>query len=110
MRFVNDQFGCPTFADDLADAIIRSAARFEPGTYHLAGSGHTTWHGFAQAIFSGRRPPEIEPITTQEYPTPAIRPANSGLDCTKALTTLGVELPPWPDGLKRMLQAIGEVH
>ena len=106
LRVVNDQFGCPTFADDLAAGIIDAAARFEPGLYHLAGSGHTTWYNFARTIFEGREAPQIEPITTAEYPTPARRPANSVLDCKKAHSSLGVELPHWTDGLRRMLQEL----
>lgn len=106
LRVVNDQFGCPTFADDLAAGIIAAAARYEPGLYHLAGTGHTTWYNFARTIFEGRKAPEIEPITTAEYPTPARRPANSVLDCTRAHTTLGVELPHWKDALQRMLKEL----
>jgi dTDP-4-dehydrorhamnose reductase len=104
LRVVNDQFGCPTFADDLAHALISAAARYEPGLYHLAGTGHTTWYGFAREIFAGHTTPDVEPITTADYPTPAKRPANSVLDCTKARTVLGVELPHWTDGLKRMMK------
>jgi dTDP-4-dehydrorhamnose reductase len=106
LRVVNDQFGCPTFADDLAHALISAAARYEPGLYHLAGTGHTTWYGFAREIFAGHTTPDVEPITTADYPTPAKRPANSVLDCTKARTVLGVELPHWTDGLKRMISML----
>jgi len=48
----------------------------------------------------------VEPITTADYPTPARRPANSVLDCAKARTDFGVELPHWKDGLKRMLETL----
>ena len=106
LRVVNDQLGCPTFADDLAAAIIGAAQRFEPGTYHVAGSGSTTWFEFATEIFNGRSSPQVQPITTAEYPTPARRPANSVLDCTRARAVLGVELPHWKDGLRRMLEGL----
>ena len=110
LRVVNDQHGRPTFADDLADALLTICEKMTgttAGTYHLAGSGQTTWYGFAQVIFgrvNGRRP-RLEPIPTTEYPTPARRPANSVLDCTKAKRVFGVELPRWDDGLSRMLNA-----
>jgi dTDP-4-dehydrorhamnose reductase len=106
LRVVDDQRGCPTFADDLATAIIASAARYEPGTYHVTGMGETTWCGFAREIFRGQARPVIQAITTADYPTPAKRPANSVLDGTKARTVLGVELPHWADGLKRMLSML----
>jgi dTDP-4-dehydrorhamnose reductase len=106
LRVVNDQHGCPTFADDLAVAIISAAACFEPGTYHVAGTGQTTWFGLASEIFRNKSMPQVLPITTAEYPTPAQRPANSVLDCTRARTVLDVELPDWKNGLKRMLEGL----
>jgi dTDP-4-dehydrorhamnose reductase len=109
VRVVDDQRGSPTFADDLADAILKIASHPTPGTYHLAGAGAASWFEFAQAIFAGAaalgaKAPRVEPITTAEYPTPAQRPANSVLDCAKAKRTFAVELPPWNDGLSRMLR------
>ena len=106
LRVVSDQIGCPTFADDLAVAIIAAAARFEPGTYHVTGYGETSWFGFAQEIFKGRSSPSVQPIPTADYPTPARRPLNSVLDGTKARTTLGVTLPHWSDGLRRMMEGL----
>ena len=116
LRVVNDQRGCPTFADDLAAGLLAIAKRVRSGpaakapaaagTYHLAGGGVATWFEFASAIFAQLgRGPRLEPITTAEYPTPARRPANSVLDCSKAKRTFAVELPPWNDGLSRMLSA-----
>jgi dTDP-4-dehydrorhamnose reductase len=113
LRVVNDQRGCPTFADDLAEALLSIAEKCAPraaGTYHLAAAGQTTWFDFARKIFAeaarfGRPVPRVESITTNEYPTPARRPANSVLDCTKAKRVFGVELAPWDDGLSRMLNA-----
>jgi dTDP-4-dehydrorhamnose reductase len=108
LRVVNDQRGNPTFADDLADGILKIAGRLTDqwGTYHLTGSGQATWFEFASAIFAKRPGPRLEPIATREYPTPARRPANSVLDSTKAKRTFAVELPPWNDGLSRMLDAL----
>jgi len=106
LRVVNDQRGCPTFADDLAEALLTIATDPKPGTFHLAGQGETTWYNFAKAIFAAKgHGPRVEPITTAEYPTPARRPANSVLDCSKVKRTFAVELPPWNDGLSRMLHA-----
>lgn len=110
LRVVEDQEGCPTFADDLADGLLTIAAKSgsHAGIYHLAGTGRTTWFSFAEAIFAhaakhGRRTPRLVPIPTEDYPTPAKRPLNSVLDCTKAKRDFAVELPLWSDGLARML-------
>lgn len=113
LRVVDDQRGCPTFADDFAEAIVTIAENLPAArghTFHLAGAGETSWYGFARAIFAeaaryGLRTPRLQAITAAQYPTPARRPANSVLDCAKAKRVLGVELPPWDDGLSRMLKA-----
>ena len=106
LRVVNDQRGCPTFADDLAGGLLTMAANYRPGLYHLAASGEATWYEFAREIFAGRERPRVEPITTADYPTPARRPANSVLDSTLARTHFGIELPHWKDGLKRMINEL----
>ena len=113
LRVVNDQTGSPTFADDLAAGLLTIASKASAatgGTYHLAGTGETTWFGFARKIFAeashyGRRTPRLEAITTADYPTAGHRPANSVLDCAKAKRVFDVELPRWNDGLSRMLNA-----
>ncbi len=116
LRVVNDQHGSPTFAGDLADALIVLARRLigetlpeeAYGTFHYTGGGAISWHGFAGRIFDlaarelGRRP-KVEPITTAEYPTPAKRPANSVLDCRKIGRIHGIMQRPWEDALKEML-------
>lgn len=112
LRVVDDQAGCPTNADDLAAAILAVAGRLQGnnpipgGIYHAAGSGDTTWFGFARAIFSsaarfGVTQPELTAITTQEWPTPARRPADSRLNCDKLAALLGVRLPHWRVSLDR---------
>ena len=115
LRVVSDQRGCPTYAADLAEAVlavIRRLTEGDPpvwGTYHFCGSGATTWHGFAERIFDlarGRfslKVKSVQPITTAEYPTPARRPANSVLDCSRFARSFGYEPPAWEDGLARML-------
>jgi dTDP-4-dehydrorhamnose reductase len=113
LRVVDDQRGCPTFADDFAEAIVAIAEHLPAArgqTFHLAGAGETSWYGFARAIFAeaslyGVPAPRLHAIGTAQYPTPARRPANSVLDCAKAKRVLGVELSPWDDGLSRMLKA-----
>ena len=117
LRVVADQRGCPTAADDLADAILGIADiiardgwqdRFA-GIYHAAGAGETTWHGLACAAiaragaFGHPQPKLIEAITTAEYPTPARRPADSRLDCGKLASVFGLTLPAWEVALDRTI-------
>jgi len=109
LRVVADQQGCPTYAGDLADALIELAARETiAATYHYCNDGATTWHAFAIAIIDeGRRHrslacERIDAITTAEYPTPAKRPAYSVLDTT-LIRGLGIIPPPWQIGLARVV-------
>ena len=108
LKVVGDQCGAPTSADDLAAAIIDILAAIETtgwtdsyaGIYHAAGTGETTWHGLAVAALEaaaqhGRRMPEVIAIRTQDWPTPARRPADSRLDCDKLERVFGVRLPAW---------------
>jgi dTDP-4-dehydrorhamnose reductase len=115
LRVVADQRGCPTNAEDLAHAVLRIAAALRDGApgglYHAAGTGETTWHGFAEAIFDAARPqgwpvPVVEAVTTADWPTPARRPADSRLDCTKLADSFGVRLPAWRPSLDRTIAAI----
>jgi dTDP-4-dehydrorhamnose reductase len=115
LRVVADQRGCPTNADDLAHAVLGVAAALREGAagglFHAAGSGGTTWHGFAEAIFDAARPfgwpcPPVEPIATADWPTPARRPADSRLDCTRLAAAYGVRLPEWRPSLDRAVAAI----
>ncbi|CAH1661254.1 MULTISPECIES: dTDP-4-dehydrorhamnose reductase [unclassified Chelatococcus] len=116
---VDDQWGAPTFADDLADAIVRMAPRLvsseagDPafGVFHLTGAPHTTWHGFAEAIFTktakrGRKTPTLRPIGTADYPTRAVRPADSRLDCARILAVHGIAAADWRLSLGRCLDGL----
>ena len=116
---VADQRGAPTFADDLAAAILRMAPRLaaspagDPafGVFHLAGAPDTTWHGFAEAIFDGaaargRRAPVLRAIPTADYPTPTRRPANSRLDCSRIAAVHGIRRPDWRPALERCLDEL----
>lgn len=122
LRVVADQRGCPTSAPDLAEAILsvadRALAGWRPdygGVFHAAGTGDTTWHGLAVAAFEaaarhGRPVPDVVPITTAEWPTPARRPPDSRLDCARLAQVFGVRLPPWRDGVARTVEAALAPH
>jgi dTDP-4-dehydrorhamnose reductase len=95
LRFVDDQRGCPTFAEDLAAMVVRLAVARVPGMFHVTNQGPTTWYGFARDVVAaaGGDPGRVQPITTAQLdpPRPARRPANSVLD-NAALRLLGVPL------------------
>jgi dTDP-4-dehydrorhamnose reductase len=115
---VADQHGCPTYAPDLAGAIHAVALRIGEGggvwgVFHAAGQGETTWRGFAEDVFalSARRGgpvAQVKPLTTAEYPTPAHRPANSRLDCSRLATAYGVRLRPWREALADCMARIAD--
>jgi dTDP-4-dehydrorhamnose reductase len=119
VRVVADQRGSPTSADDLAAALAMIVVRLVEdvaapvGTFHLAGSGATTWAGFAETIFAGsaaRGGPSasVEPIATADYPTPARRPLNSLLATDAITRAYGIVPRPWQDALDTILdQLIG---
>ncbi|PDS40629.1 dTDP-4-dehydrorhamnose reductase [Rhizobium anhuiense] len=107
LSVVSDQLGCPTSANDIAEAIVNIAARLSKdsspdlrGVFHLAGSGETNWAEFARYILSileektGRRV-TVRDIATADYPTAAKRPANSRLCCDKLKRLYGVSMPEW---------------
>jgi len=112
INVVNDQFGCPTYAADLAFAIMRiiksTKSKENPGIYNYANSGSTSWYNFAVAIKEiSNSNCIVKPITTAEYPTAAKRPAYSVLDSTKILSTFEtVVVRNWKDGLRSCLAAM----
>jgi dTDP-4-dehydrorhamnose reductase len=118
LRVVADQIGSPTSAADVAAAIAAIVQRLTAGdehwgTYHFAGGGAVTWHGFAEAIFElaapwREPPPKVEAITTVEYPTPARRPANSVLDCRLIGAVFGIEPQPWREALAEVIRELYE--
>jgi dTDP-4-dehydrorhamnose reductase len=112
LRVVADQLGSPTWADDLADALIVLAPKAAAGgVYHFVNDGVTSWHAFATEIIEeGRRHrplacERIDAITTAEYPTPAKRPRYSVLDTSK-IRALGIVPPPWRAGLVEVVSQI----
>jgi len=117
LRVVADQIGAPTGADLLADVTAHALrqAVADPalaGTYHCVAGGETSWHGYARLVVEHARaaghalritPEAIEPVPTSDYPTPARRPLNSRLDTSALRERFGLHLPPWQDGVRRML-------
>ncbi|NJN46274.1 MAG: dTDP-4-dehydrorhamnose reductase [Candidatus Competibacteraceae bacterium] len=114
LRVVADQHGCPTYAGSIADVFLMLADRLDTdrslrwGTYHYCNTPATTWHGFTEAIVAlarDREPlcvREVVPITTSEYPTPAARPANSVLDCSRLREYIAIAPGLWQAGLRAM--------
>ena len=108
LRVVADQKGCPTYAGDIADAILDMLPQLgngKWGTYHYCGTPEVSWHGFAEAIVeeahklmavSAR---QIEAISTRDYPTAARRPANSVLDCSRIEKIFGIRQRSWREAL-----------
>lgn len=114
---VHDQYGCPTYAPDLAAALVQAALGLldgkphRPGIYHFTNLEPTTWHAFACAIFDeaagfGGPKPRVRAITTPEFPTPAARPAWSVLDLESTIAEFGLEIPTWRDALARCIAAL----
>ncbi len=119
LRVVADQRGTPTAAPDLAAAILDIAVMLREtgwdesyrGIFHATSSGETTWHGFASAIFDTAAPlglarPEVIPIATADWPTPAKRPADSRLDCSKLAHVFGLRLPEWRASLPALVKTL----
>jgi dTDP-4-dehydrorhamnose reductase len=115
LRVVDDQWGNPTSALDLADAIMRLAPRLTEGTpaatFHLAGAGVTTWCRLARYIFEvsgalGGPRPEVAAIASAGYPAPARRPLNSRLDCTAFAAAFGFSLRPWQEGVESVVRRL----
>jgi dTDP-4-dehydrorhamnose reductase len=117
LRVVNDQTGCPTSATDLAAALRTISLRLSAdpdapfGTYHFANGGHATWWELAQQIMDGARQRgmpfvPVEPISTAEYPTAAVRPANCVLSTASLTRDYGIVPRPWQLALSEILDAM----
>lgn len=119
VRVVDDQRGSPTYAPHLVAAILdvarqlsgRKGADGPWGIYNAAGTGTTTWRSFAEEVFRrsaalGGPVAEVEPIASADYPTPAPRPANSQLDCSKLERTFGLRLPAWQEGVAECVERL----
>lgn len=109
MRVIWDQLGTPTYAIDLAGALLHiiETQNQQYGIYHYSNEGVTSWYDFAVAIFElGGLPTRTVPIRTEEYPTKATRPAYSVMDKTKAKTQLGVAVPHWRESLQVCMERL----
>jgi dTDP-4-dehydrorhamnose reductase len=100
LRVVDDQVGAPTSRLEIARATATLLGKGARGLYHMTAAGETSWCGFARAIFAaaGIATPVV-PIPTADYPTPARRPRNSRLDCSRLRADFGVALAPWEEAL-----------
>ncbi|MGH8349200.1 MAG: dTDP-4-dehydrorhamnose reductase [Pseudomonas sp.] len=114
LRVVADQIGAPTWAGTIASSTLALIERWQTntaenwGTYHLTAQGETSWFGFAQAIGEalrqqGKPCANLLPIPTSDYPTPATRPLNSRLDCSRLQRDWGVSQPDWQTALRECL-------
>ncbi|WP_323813306.1 dTDP-4-dehydrorhamnose reductase [Cellvibrio sp. NN19] len=116
LGIVADQEGGPTYAGDIAAALLHIAQQYAEnktiswGTYHFSGLPHISWFGFAKQIFAevqqaeiyDKPIPRLNAITTADYPTPAKRPANSKLDCNKLEQAFGIAPSNWQSALKNI--------
>ena len=116
IRVVSDQYGCPTYAGHIAETIWEIIRKYQNegslpwGIYHLADSPGCSWFEFACCIVEQAKElsfmqkiPSVQPISTEQYPTPAKRPAKSVLDCRKLESLLGRQMFDWNSGLKHTL-------
>jgi len=125
LTVVADQWGAPTRAALIADVtahalrVLAASSQAErmAGVYHLASSGFTNWHGYAQLLLEEaavrgwplRATAErVKPIASSEYPTRARRPQNSRLDTTRLRETFGLTLPPWQDGVRAVVAELAQ--
>jgi dTDP-4-dehydrorhamnose reductase len=122
LRIVDDQIGAPTWARNIADATVlivrvvcqeQAQGQFAFGLFNLTASGATSWHGFAKAILEdatryallpAQHLPQLKPIPSEEYPTPAARPKNSRLAGDRISKRFGIALPDWKQGLARCIE------
>lgn len=117
LNVVDDQWGAPTSAQDLARALLTLTVRLiedqdaPTGVFHVVNRGETSWRRVAEAVFArasthGYRPPRVTPIPTTDYPTPATRPLNSRLSSAKLEAGFGLALPDWRDGIDRIVDQL----
>lgn len=122
LTVIDDQHGAPTGADLIADVtahavrqVLGQTGSHGAGTYHLVAGGETSWHGYASHVVAKARQlqptlalkvADIAAVPTSSFPTPAQRPLNSRLDTRKLQQTFGLVLPPWQQGVDRMLTEI----
>ena len=117
LNVVADQFGNPTSATDIAAAVVSVLDRLETdakaptGVFHFVNAGSTSWHGLAEHVFAraathGRTVPHVVPIPTSDYPTPAVRPANSRLSNEAIQTAFAIVPRPWQQAVDAVVDAL----
>jgi dTDP-4-dehydrorhamnose reductase len=120
LTVIDDQFGAPTGAELLADVTAHAlrmllADATKAGIYHVAAAGETTWNGYARFVLGHAAqlgtplkagPEQVTPVPTSAFPTPARRPHNSRLDTSRFRAAFGLTLPPWQQGVARMLTEV----
>ena len=120
LTVIDDQWGAPTSAELLADVTAHALRQLlkrpeDGGLYHCVAAGETTWHSYAKYVLEHARQAqaaikikatEVAPVPTSAFPTPARRPHNSRLNTTRLQTTFGLTLPPWQQGVARMLTEV----
>ena len=120
LTVIADQWGAPTGADLLADVTAHAIRHLQTqpqdaGLYHVAAAGETNWNLYAKHVLAQAQQAlpaikikanEVAPVPTSDFPTPAVRPHNSRLDTRKLQTTFGLTLPPWQQGVARMVAEI----
>jgi dTDP-4-dehydrorhamnose reductase len=102
LKVVFDQAGTPTYAYDLATAIVAALKNPVEGVYHYSNEGVCSWYDFTKMIaeYSGQTDCDIQPCHSNEFPSPVTRPSYSVLDKTKIKETFGIKIPYWTDSLK----------
>ena len=105
LKVVFDQCGTPTYALDLANAIVKMLEKPVVGTYHFSNEGVCSWYDFTKMIqeYSGQTACDVQPCHSDEFPSPVKRPAYSVLDKTNIKETFGVTVPYWTDSLRQCI-------
>lgn len=109
VNVVSDQWGSPTYAPDLAEAILQivSSSSWQPGIYHFSNEGIISWAQFAVGIKTGIGSScTVTPVPTAQFPTPAKRPGYSVMDKSKITATYPVQIKPWEESLQACLQRL----
>lgn len=121
LRVVSDQHGCPTWSFDLAGCLVRISERVLSdskdvpwGTFHFCGKGATTWYDFASAVLQEAERTQLRPaglarltpVPSSAWPTAAVRPMHSVLDCARIVAAFGIEPPSWEKSLARLIEQV----
>ena len=114
LNVVSDQIGSPTYATDLANAILDIVQNIEfkevgrkTQVYHYSNAGKVSWYDFAKEIFNASRIEcKVNPIVTSQYPTPAVRPKNTSMSKDKIVKTFDVDICNWRQSMRLCIQSL----